>query len=162
MARHIKAGDYLITPIFGLLVVLSTSCALLDDHKPPSITLSDWSRGVCFTAPQDPTMKMYLWFYEWNLFGCVRPLQHSVGSFRTTRSYAPDKRSCSLKLDWVTLDWSHQGTSLLDVEILDVKGARVLQTRTTQQLDVGGLAPGLYMLKASGDLGQTILPLIVK
>ena len=64
--------------------------------------------------------------------------------------------------DWVTLDWSHQGTSLLDVEILDVKGARVLQTHTTQQLDVGGLAPGLYMLKASGDLGQTILPLIVK
>ena len=64
--------------------------------------------------------------------------------------------------DWVTLDWNHQGTSVLDVEILDAKGARVLQSRTTQRLNVGGLAPGLYMLKATCDLGQTTLPLIVK
>ena len=64
--------------------------------------------------------------------------------------------------DWVSLDWDHQGTSMLKVEVLDAKGASVLQTVATNRLDVGGLAPGMYMLKASCDLGQTTLPLIVK
>ena len=63
--------------------------------------------------------------------------------------------------DWVSLDWDHQGTSMLEVEVLDAKGASVLQI-ATNRLDVGGLAPGMYMLKASCDLGQTTLPLIVK
>ena len=63
--------------------------------------------------------------------------------------------------DWVSLDWDHQRTSMLKVEVLDAKGASVLQTVATNRR-VGGLAPGMYVLKASCDLGQTTLPLIVK
>ncbi len=44
------------------------------------IALGEWRRGVFFAPGDRDDLKMYLWFYEWNLFDAVRPGQHTAGA----------------------------------------------------------------------------------
>lgn len=46
----------------------------------PRIMLSEWRRGVGIISRATPEMKMYFWFYEWNLFGAWRDGQHNQGT----------------------------------------------------------------------------------
>ena len=51
-------------------------------EEPEKLRLSLWERGVAFQAPQDPDMKVYLWFYEWNMFEARSPGQHTHGTIQ--------------------------------------------------------------------------------
>jgi len=42
------------------------------------VQLAEWGRGVSLTAPDDPEMTVYLWFYEWKVL-------HSIDSERQSR-----------------------------------------------------------------------------
>ncbi|MBI3974432.1 MAG: hypothetical protein HY332_24390 [Chloroflexi bacterium] len=38
-----------------------------------------WERGLAVDVPDQPGMTMYLWFYEWNMFGAFRAGEHTSG-----------------------------------------------------------------------------------
>jgi len=46
------------------------------------IKLSTWENGFSFAPDTDEDLRMYLWFYEWNLFNAFKDEQHSGGSHR--------------------------------------------------------------------------------
>lgn len=64
--------------LLSLLALHAADFARADDPL-PNTRLSEWSRGVSVDSVARPDMRMYLWFYEWNMFGAVRPEQHSRG-----------------------------------------------------------------------------------
>ncbi len=47
----------------------------------PGVTLSEWERGVAVESADEPGMKVYLWFYEWNMFDAVQSGQHTHGGY---------------------------------------------------------------------------------
>ena len=46
---------------------------------PSRYELFSWERGIGLQAKEHPELKVYLWFYDWNMFGAVSPEQHSRG-----------------------------------------------------------------------------------
>ena len=46
------------------------------------LALREWERGIAVAPLEQATMAMYLWFYEWNLFGAVNEAEHTPGGFR--------------------------------------------------------------------------------
>jgi hypothetical protein len=47
--------------------------------------LVEWERGVAVEPRDDPGMKMYLWFYEWNMFEAMAPGPHTHGTYKLDR-----------------------------------------------------------------------------
>lgn len=43
------------------------------------IEVGEWERGFKFSPVQSRSLRMYLWFYEWNLFDAVYEGQHTPG-----------------------------------------------------------------------------------
>lgn len=60
-----------------LLVAVGASNAAGDSPY----ELFAWERGIGLHPRDTPEMKVYLWFYEWNMFGAVEPQQHSRGDW---------------------------------------------------------------------------------
>jgi hypothetical protein len=60
--------------------------------QPPanSLTLFAWERGMGFQSPLRQDMRMYLRFYEWNMFEARQPGQHTRGNDRLPRSVSAD------------------------------------------------------------------------
>ena len=48
--------------------------------------LFEWGKGFGIEAPDCPGMRVYLWFYEWNLFNAVHPEQHCGGIHKWPRT----------------------------------------------------------------------------
>jgi hypothetical protein len=83
-------------------------------HRAP-LQLSDWQRGVTITAPQpqsaDP-MRMFLWFYEWNVFDARARGEHTGGRFdrftkdisHSTATLKSDDMMLTMKADPVAVD----------------------------------------------------------
>lgn len=55
--------------------------------------LSEWARGVSVDSVSDPEMRMYLWFYEWNMFEAMLPGQHTRGMWDNEVTVSADRRS---------------------------------------------------------------------
>ncbi len=49
------------------------------------LRLFTWERGVGFQSPDRPEMKVYLWFYEWNMFQARETGQHTRGTHELPR-----------------------------------------------------------------------------
>jgi hypothetical protein len=47
--------------------------------------LVEWERGIALEPAADPAMKMYLWFYEWNMFEAMAPGPHTHGTYKLDR-----------------------------------------------------------------------------
>jgi hypothetical protein len=60
------------------------------EASPPR--LFEWERGIGLQAHGRPELTLYLWFYEWNMFGAVEPGEHTHGTYRNSRKVAPDGR----------------------------------------------------------------------
>ncbi|MHC4996439.1 MAG: hypothetical protein ACYTGQ_15440 [Planctomycetota bacterium] len=43
--------------------------------------LAPWARGINVRIADQPDMKAWFWFYEWNMFDAVEPGQHTGGTF---------------------------------------------------------------------------------
>ncbi len=83
------------------LLPLSSGCASGDG---PKLRLADWERGVAITAPAEAAdaepMRMYLWFYEWNMFDAVSPGEHTSGGFtRFKKHFADDGSSAAIEAE---------------------------------------------------------------
>jgi hypothetical protein len=49
-----------------------------------------WERGLAVDVPSVPGMAMYLWFYEWNMFGAFRDGEHTGGRRDFPKETNPD------------------------------------------------------------------------
>lgn len=74
------------------------------DRHAANIRLSDWERGVKFESTDDPSMAMYVWFYEWNLFEAVQPGEHTHNEFqRFTHTFNADGSKAEIRADDIVL-----------------------------------------------------------
>jgi hypothetical protein len=62
----------------ALVVGAEVTAGLSGDD--PNVELFRWERGIGVASREDASVQMYLWFYEWNMFGAIKPGQHTLGS----------------------------------------------------------------------------------
>jgi hypothetical protein len=75
------------TALLTSCVVCVTALSQIGQAKEPQqLRLSLWERGVAFQSPADPKMKVYLWFYEWNMFEARSAGEHTRGAVQEQRS----------------------------------------------------------------------------
>lgn len=91
-------------PSLALLASLATAACSSPARNDPPLELFEWERGIGLRARGETPMPMYLWFYEWNLFGAFEPGELSSGSFAFERSIAPDARSARIVGPGIALD----------------------------------------------------------
>ena len=58
----------------------------------PEMRLSEWDRGISVDSIDHPEMRMYLWFYEWHMFGAIREGQHTRGNWKNHVALKADRR----------------------------------------------------------------------
>ena len=80
--------------LFALL--LSTALPSSNAQQTSGLRLFEWERGVGFESPADPAMKVYLWFYEWNMFEARKAGQHTGGTYHLPRNFEADGRRAGL------------------------------------------------------------------
>lgn len=68
-----------------------------------AVAIAEWDRGLVFWPDDRSDLRIYFWFYEWNLFGAVAPGQISRGYWIPSKSIAADNRSAALSLPGITL-----------------------------------------------------------
>ena len=66
--------------LVALLASLSPRASRAGD-APPDTRLSTWQRGLSVDSVAEPGMRVYLWFYEWQLFDAVEKGQMTRGAF---------------------------------------------------------------------------------
>jgi hypothetical protein len=59
----------------------------------PTSQLFEWDQGLVVTAPDDADMKMYVRFYEWNMFEAVAKGEHSGGDFTHVRRVSRNRHT---------------------------------------------------------------------
>lgn len=65
-----------------MIVALLTLAFAMPAAPASPVRLFTWERGVGFEVPALPGMRMYLRFYEWNLFEARQPGRHTNGNDR--------------------------------------------------------------------------------
>ena len=79
--------------ILALLVLSSTSLAEPHAAHPANTVLEPWQRGINVSIKSRPDMKVWFWFYEWNMFEAVKPGQHTGGKFIDNDIVVDDTRT---------------------------------------------------------------------
>ena len=59
--------------------------------------LSEWERGVSVDSKGQPDMRVYLWFYEWHMFGAIKPGQHTGGTWNNQVNVRNDRLAASIQ-----------------------------------------------------------------
>ena len=47
----------------------------------PAMRIFPWERGIAIASRAEKDMAMFLWFYEWTMFGAVKSGEHTPGAF---------------------------------------------------------------------------------
>lgn len=75
--------------ILAITIPVSPNCPAADDAS--AVRLSAWDRGVSVDSLQQPDMRVYLWFYEWHMFGAFEPGQHTGGTWENRITVRDDR-----------------------------------------------------------------------
>lgn len=71
---NIRTGIYYLT----ISLLLSCHCFMYCSGRVSSTyTFEEWERGIAIIPEHEPSMRVYVWFYEWNLFDAVLPGIHT-------------------------------------------------------------------------------------
>jgi hypothetical protein len=84
------------------LALVAAACPAPRPRDPP-LELFAWERGLAVRARGSEPMPMYLWFYEWNLFGAREAGDLSAGRWDFAREIAPDGGSGRIRGDGIEL-----------------------------------------------------------
>lgn len=91
-----------------LAAIASFGCAQLRPSAPPrpaQLELFEWERGIALRsrAAVEP-LSMYLWFYEWRLFGALEEGELTPARHDWPRSIAPNREHASIEADMLRLE----------------------------------------------------------
>ena len=78
-----------LSALILIAAMMTTGSAVADET--PNTRLAEWERGVSVASTTSPNMKMYLWFYEWHMFGAVSPQQHTRGAWSNKVAVSKDQ-----------------------------------------------------------------------
>lgn len=98
------------------------------------ILLSEWKRGICLEPADSPDRRMYLWFYEWHLFGAFGPGDHTPGRHNPEAHISDDHQNGIL---------SHSGLRLELTSLEDGAALRLIVSNHTDETwpDVAAIIP---------------------
>lgn len=94
------------------------------------VLLDEWERGVSLASTARPDLRMYLWFYEWNLFHAMEAGPHTHGRWKPEVGLNRNQDGATLR---------HPGLRL-DVHALDDGAALKLQVENTTYRDWPSIA----------------------
>jgi len=100
------------------------------------LVLSKWERGIVVASTKDPSIAMYLWFWEWNMFDAIHQGRHTHGTYRNEVEISADQQSAAIVTDHglrLSLQDCLDGTDM-DLEVTNC-------TATTTRTMFGPLAP---------------------
>jgi hypothetical protein len=80
-------------------LLLFLGVVILPAHAQTPLSLFEWDRGIGFEAAGEEDMRVYLWFYEWNMFEAREPGQHTGGSYEWTRRVSDDGMAATVGPD---------------------------------------------------------------
>ncbi len=80
------------------VLLIALLCALPATAQ-QSLRLFEWERGIGFEVPGQKEMRVYLWFYEWNMFEAREPGQHTGGRRDWPRQVTEGGLSASVGAD---------------------------------------------------------------
>ena len=87
--------------LLTICALAAAACTPAEGHepsnKPGHLLLSRWERGISVHDPVDESMRMYLWFYEWNLFDAFKQGECTQGSYKLYRQVDDNRRGASLE-----------------------------------------------------------------
>lgn len=59
----------------------------------PTVKLTEWERGLSVDALEKPDQRLFLWFYEWNMFDAFNTGQHNRGVYENKMTVSADGKS---------------------------------------------------------------------
>lgn len=128
----------------GIILLLCASACSAEPTKEAAgvskVKLAEWYRGVSLTAPDDPEMTLYLWFYEWNVFNAAVPTRHSPGPQNVEKKISEDGQTA----------WLASPGVRLTVES-DSEGASLALTVTNNSMETWPAAAGIIPCLNPGD-----------
>jgi hypothetical protein len=105
-------------------VVVGVACSALPATGLAQTKLSQWDRGVSVDSTEQSDMRVYLWFYEWHMFGAMKPGQHTNGTWKNHVSVRDDRLAAEIESE-------NPGLSL-DMRAVD-DGAELILHVTNEQ-----------------------------
>jgi hypothetical protein len=82
---------------FNILVLTFFSCS--DTDNQPKLKLWEWEKGFAIESIEQEGIKMYFWFYEWNMFDAMEKGEHTNGSFENNRRLNEDSTFAQISTD---------------------------------------------------------------
>ena len=80
-------------------IVSSVAFSTLSRSALAQTRLSPWDRGVSVDSTEQLDMRVYLWFYEWHMFGAVKPGQHTNGTWKNRVNVRDDRSAATIQSD---------------------------------------------------------------
>ncbi|MEO2015870.1 MAG: hypothetical protein ABGZ53_16035 [Fuerstiella sp.] len=80
------------TTLTVLTLSILTSTAVAQSQASNTL-LAPWQRGINVSIKTQPAMKVWFWFYEWNMFEAVKPGQHTGGKYTGNDIVVNDTRT---------------------------------------------------------------------
>lgn len=87
--------------------------------------LSEWERGVSVDSTEQADMRVYLWFYEWHMFGAMKRGQHTGGTWNNQVNVQDDRLAASIESE----------TPGLSVAVRSVADGAELKLHVTNETD---------------------------
>jgi hypothetical protein len=88
------------------------SAAAVPAGGEPEVELFEWERGIGVRSLAEPSVEMYLWFYEWNLFGAMEAGQQTEGTYSLPRAVSAAGRSASIESPALSLEMTAAGDAV--------------------------------------------------
>ena len=82
--------------VFIFTIVFSASSAV-PTNALAQTRLSQWDRGVSVDSTDQADMRVYLWFYEWHMFGAMKPGQHTNGTWKNRVTMHNDRMAAEIQ-----------------------------------------------------------------
>lgn len=70
-----------------------------DSNERNNLKLWEWEKGYAVESTEQEGMKMYFWFYEWNMFDAIQIGEHTNGSFDNNRNLNEDSTSAYISTE---------------------------------------------------------------
>jgi len=87
------------------------------------LTLSTWTRGIRISSVDDPSMFVYFWFYEWNMFGAIEEGEHTRGRWDWSWELDPSGREARIAGRGIALSACVEENSVaLDLRVTNTTG----------------------------------------
>lgn len=85
-----------LTTVLTAILLLPQMASAFGVPSPSKVRLREWEKGISVEPLTNKEMKVYLWFYEWNLFDARKKGPHTAGSYKWRRTWSKNGRTATI------------------------------------------------------------------